>query len=84
MEEYFYKILCQCKEEDLEADQPIAINAYKESSRHAIEQNMEGDGDDDGFRDPADMYGHQKELARLRQKKFYDAHKAKLLQKKEG
>jgi hypothetical protein len=28
------------------------------------------------------MYGHQKELARLRQKKFYDAHKAKLLQKK--
>jgi len=77
MEEYFYNILCQCKEEDLEADQPIAIDAYKEISRHAIEQNMEGDGDD-----PADMYGHQKELARLRQKKFYDAHKAKLLQKK--
>lgn len=43
---------------------------------------MEGDSDDDGFRDPADMYEHQKDLARLRQKKFYDAHKEKLLRQK--
>ena len=82
IEAYFYNILCQWEEEDHEKDQPIDKGLYKEISRHAIEQNMEGDGDDDGFRDPADMYGHQKELARLRQKKFYDAHKAKLLQKK--
>ena len=40
---------------------------------------MEGD---DGMRDPADMYEHQKDLARLRQKKFYDAHKEKLLRQK--
>ena len=40
---------------------------------------MEGD---DGMRDPAEMYEHQKDLARLRQKKFYDAHKEKLLRQK--
>ena len=43
---------------------------------------MESEDDDDGLLDPADMYEHQLVLARLRQRKFYDAHKAKLLQKK--
>ncbi len=62
----FDNIFHQFYDDDQEVDKPIEKDAYKEISRHAIEQNMEGDGEDYGFRDPADMYGHQKELARLR------------------
>jgi hypothetical protein len=80
--EFIDNTLYQFWEDDVEADKPIVKDAYKEISRDGIKPKMESEDDDDGFRDPADMYGHQKELARLRQKKFYDAHKAKLLQKK--
>ena len=76
MQDYFESILLQGHEEDCEMEKPIE----KDFSRDNIA--MEGLGDD-GFLDPAEMYGRQKELARLRQKKFYDAHKDKLLQKNE-
>ena len=80
-ERYFDNIFHQFYDDEEEETKPIDMDAYK-ISRDNITNRMEEIGGDDGFRDPADMYGHQKELARLRQKKFYDAHKAKLLQKK--
>ena len=69
MEDYFESILLQGHEEDCEMQKPIA----KDFSRHVIAE-MEGLGDD-GFLDGAEKYERQKELARLRQQKFYNSHK---------
>ena len=80
--EFIDNTLYQFWEDDVEADKPVVKDAYKEISRDGIKPDMESEDDDNEVLDPADMYEHQLVLARLRQRKFYDSHKAKLLQKK--